>query len=367
MLFSLGMSSIKGRSQVDKCHTMSTGGEHRMSLLELILICALQFEVCISGNPTRMYKRDGQEAILPCGMASPSDTTCSNFSWLYNRDTSKTLNVYVRGRIAKESSGRAARLSLGAGCSLVITNVTAEDAGLYTCRLGTTPDQDAPVFLSVLTISSSPPEAGQKRDGEVTLNCSLVRYSTLGPCKQDSIRWVNESGTLLHGEGVGHKFLGQKNCLSLLSVSQSGLSRKYTCQLLDEENKVLIDADYTPDGQKEQTNSDQTSITIIAAVVGAVVVLVVLVVVVIAAVLIKYRQRAKVTEDVQKPSQQPSCHVVCTQDEPESNLTYITISHANQQASSRQKIRKAEEVTYSTVKTPDKDPSSLYSSVGWPK
>ncbi|KAL7388452.1 hypothetical protein ABVT39_014189 [Epinephelus coioides] len=96
-------------------------------------------------------------------------------------------------------------------------------------------------------ISPSQPDADPKRDGEVTLECSLSRYRSLGPCPQNSICWVNETGAVLLGEGVGYKFLRQTECVSALTVKhQSDNNRKYTCQFVDN-NKVEIEADYTPD------------------------------------------------------------------------------------------------------------------------
>ncbi|XP_038582497.1 butyrophilin subfamily 3 member A1-like isoform X2 [Micropterus salmoides] len=236
-----------------------------MSLLELILIFVLQFEG-IFGEPT-FYKIAGHDVILPCATASSSNTTCSSVSWLYSRDLSETFNEVVNGKV-QQTSPRAARLSLDKRCSLVIYNITAEDAGLYICRHGTNSDHDSFVHLSVLTISPSPPDADPKRDGNITLECSLLRYSDLPPCEQNSIRWMDETGTVLLGEGVGYKLLGQKNCVSFLSVKhQSGHNRRYTCQFV-KENNVEIEADYTPvftrrirDNQTEKSDSDFSTVS----------------------------------------------------------------------------------------------------------
>ncbi|XP_074471420.1 uncharacterized protein LOC141755949 isoform X2 [Sebastes fasciatus] len=323
-------------------------------LLELILIFVLQFEG-ISGKFSYLYNRTGEDVILPCATASSSNPTCSIVSWLYNRDRSQTL-IEAEKRNVRESSARADRLSVDTSCSLVINNITAEDAGLYFCRQGRDNYHDASVFLSVLTVSPSPPDADPNRDDEVTLECSLLRHVNLSPCQKNSIRWLDETGTVLHGDVVEYSSLGQRKCVSSLTVKrQSGHNRKYTCQLVNEQNNAEIQADYTPDFTDPSV--DQTYI-IIGAAVGAVGVLVV-----IAAVLIIYRKRAKRTEDVPKPTQHP--------DEPESNLTYVTVNHANQQASPYKKV-KEEEVTYSTVNTvvkpeADDDPSSFYSSVSKPK
>ncbi|XP_074471423.1 neural cell adhesion molecule L1-like isoform X2 [Sebastes fasciatus] len=215
-------------------------------LLELILIFVLQFEG-ISGEFSYLYNRPGEDVILPCATASPSDPTCSIVKWLYNRDQSLTLIVVEKGNV-RQSSARADRLSVETNCSLVINNINAEDVGFYTCRQGSSINQDAFVFLSVLTVSPSPPDADPKRDGEVTLECSLLTHSDLLPCRLNSIRWLDETGAVLRGEGVGYSFLGQSKCVSSLTVKrQSGHNRKYTCQLVNEQNNVEIQADYTPD------------------------------------------------------------------------------------------------------------------------
>ncbi|XP_044025146.1 uncharacterized protein LOC122863084 [Siniperca chuatsi] len=214
-----------------------------MSLLELFLIFVLQFEAGVSGV-LPLYQVPGHDVTLPCASASSSDTTCSMVSWLYNRDRSQTFSEVLNGNVLK-SSARAARLSLDTSCSLVLNDITAEDAGRYTCWQGRNTDQDVHIHLSVLTLSPSPPDADPKRDGEVTLECSLLRYR--GSCQQNSIRWVNETGTVLLGEGVGYKFLGQMNCVSVLTVKrQSGHNRRYACQFVNMENNVEIEADYTP-------------------------------------------------------------------------------------------------------------------------
>lgn len=115
-----------------------------------------------------------------------------------------------------------------------------------------------------LSVSPSPPDADPKRDGNVTLQCSLLRDTGLNPCEPNSIRWLDEAGTVLLGEGVGYKFLRQMNCSSLLTVKrQSGHDRRYTCQLV-EENNVKIEANYTPvftsgitSDPQEESNSGQ--------------------------------------------------------------------------------------------------------------
>ncbi|XP_039637297.1 uncharacterized protein LOC120546437 [Perca fluviatilis] len=252
-------------------------------LLELILILVLHFQG-ISGREFFLYKRPGEEAVLSCTTESSSPPTCSMVTWLYNRDRVQTLTEVRNGNVG-QSSARAARLSVNTDCSLVINNITAEDAGLYTCRQGRDTSTDVDTYLSVMTISPSPPDADPKRDGQVTLECSLIRIRDR-PCLENSIRWVDETGAELLGEGDGYRVLQQTDCVSRLIVKrQSGPNRKYTCQVVEEKN-VKIEADYPPD-----FNDPNQIYIIIGGVVGALVVLVV-----IAAVLIIYRKRANVTE-----------------------------------------------------------------------
>ena len=74
---------------------------------------------------------------------------------------------------------------------------------------------------------------------------------------------MNETGTVLLGEGVGYEFNRQTNCVSVLTVKrQSGHNRRYTCQVVDERNIVQVEAHYTPvftegtiDDQSEKSNT----------------------------------------------------------------------------------------------------------------
>ncbi|KAM8831501.1 uncharacterized protein AB9W97_003061 isoform 1-T1 [Spinachia spinachia] len=299
----------------------------------LLFILTAQLEIHAVCTFVSLYSRRGQDVLLPCLNALPSDTPCSLVSW------GRTLNqkpqfVVVKGQVDRSFS-QVSRLSLDPNCSLVIRNVSAEDASVYTCRQARDNNLDKQVSLSVMTVSPSEP-VSVPGDGEVTLRCTLWQPDRR--CPRGSLRWRGEAGTELPGGGAGHTLLGQTDCVSMVTVRrQAGPNRKYTCQFV-KGTEVAITADYTPDFSDEP--ADHRSIIIIIAVVAVVVAVAVLVAMV--AVLIKYRKRSRATEDLQKLGQ-PA-------DEPGIDLTYITVSHSHLQAAPRTKV-KGDEVTYSTLKT----------------
>ncbi|XP_035986380.1 uncharacterized protein LOC105922141 isoform X2 [Fundulus heteroclitus] len=214
-----------------------------MLVLELVLIIVLQFEG-IRGQVLFLYHKPGDDVVLPCN--SPSFYySCSIVNWIYSRDTNSSFPLEVQDGKVVQSSPRAARLNVDSKCSLIINNITAEDAGWYTCR----PDSgifDVYVHLSVLTVSPSPPGADPTKDGDFTLQCSLETFRGLVPCPEKSLLWVDETRSELLGEGVGFKSGGQTGCDSNLTVKlQSSSNRRYTCQFV-EDNTVKVEAHYTP-------------------------------------------------------------------------------------------------------------------------
>lgn len=68
---------------------------------------------------------------LPCGAASASSSTCSGIAWFLRR-AERSTTLAESGKVVKRSA-RSSRMSLDPNCSLVLTDVAAEDAGLYLC------------------------------------------------------------------------------------------------------------------------------------------------------------------------------------------------------------------------------------------
>ncbi|XP_076011213.1 uncharacterized protein LOC143004184 isoform X2 [Genypterus blacodes] len=284
------------------------------------LFFLLRVEAYISGETTNVYFRHGGDAVLPC----KGHADCSTIQWLYNRNRAHTATEIANGVVS--STSRADRLNLEDDCALLISDVSAGDAGLYSCGQ-TNPLVDT--YLNILTISPSPPDP----DGRVTLNCSLSRYKELvDPCQ---IHWVAEEAELRDGDD-GYTSVGQKNCISTLIVNpQRGMKRTYHCQVI-ELGEVKVDADYT----SVYPDSPLDAMPIyIAAAVGGIVILVIL------SVLIKCRNKVKVTESPQKTAHSSG--------DPDDSLTYVTLSHTEHNNAIPKKQKEVEEleVTYSTVRT----------------
>ncbi|XP_029966129.1 uncharacterized protein LOC115401890 isoform X1 [Salarias fasciatus] len=330
---------------------------HQMASLRVFLILLLRFEGIRGGiSFYDLYQRPEDDVLLPCLQVSLSETRCSGINWLYDKDASRTFTD-VRYGVVQKRSPRAARLSLHTNCSLIIKNITAEDAGQYTCRYTWDAKGDTQVFLNILTISSSSTDTDPNKDEEVTLSCSLLKFN--GWCKPRSLRWVDETEAELVGEGDGFKYEGQTNCVSYLTVKlQTEHSRRYTCQYVDR-TAVKIEAHYST--VSSGPTSDKAFVFIIGGVVGLLVLLLV-----IAVILLKCRKQAKATKDALKlaniPEETDVTYATVNEhhttdhknDETEISLTYATVSLTNLKVHQKNKVKvetKVEEVTYSTVRT----------------
>ncbi|XP_071268296.1 uncharacterized protein [Salvelinus alpinus] len=198
----------------------------------------------VSGETLSMFSREGDDVSLPCNNVVYPD--CSSTTWLCNRDVSTgTIGEVAFGKIKVEKTERADRLSVGSDCSLRVSDVRAEDAGLYTCQqylteTGPPHGEGAPVHLSVLTISSTPPVTDLKSNVDMTLRCSLLTYEGHGRYNSGvSLSWVPETGTNV-------QVTQRSPCDITLTVTlqREDNNRKWTCTLTEEGN-VKISTDFT--------------------------------------------------------------------------------------------------------------------------
>ncbi|XP_020556291.1 uncharacterized protein LOC105358119 isoform X2 [Oryzias latipes] len=205
-------------------------------LLEIIFMFMLQFT---GFSFEILYERVGDDAVLPCNIDRSSEQFY-DVKWLIDRPDSEEISC--KESVVQSSAG-ASRLSVSRNCSLLIRNITDEDAEKYICRLGNKKwiDYiDVYVYLNVLSISSSPSDV----HGRVDLTCSFKSPLEASFFKENDIIWMNETGSQLSGKNPEFEVHKQTNCVSVLTVKhQRGNSKRFSCRFVDVD-EVQIDAVY---------------------------------------------------------------------------------------------------------------------------
>ncbi|KAL2082139.1 hypothetical protein ACEWY4_021957 [Coilia grayii] len=170
---------------------------HNTTLGQLLTVLLLLQGVHV--DAITVFSSTAGSVTLPCANEITGYPNCSSTTWLYSRDKKTTVEEVALGKIKPENTHRAERLSLLPNCSLHITNVSTQDAGLYTCRqcqsTGAKYGEDARIFLSVLQVSASPRQAEMVIGSSVTLHCQLHTYDNCGASVGGvSLRWVDKEG-----------------------------------------------------------------------------------------------------------------------------------------------------------------------------
>ncbi|KAL4618122.1 hypothetical protein GN956_G20934 [Arapaima gigas] len=227
-------------------------GSNMTAVRYMILGLLLSISPTLTASVERIavYHTAGRHATLLCGSVSFPD--CSETTWIYNSVTlSPTMTLSKDLTVKLED--RAERLSVGSRCSLHINNISAEDAGLYTCRQ---PHQHyAAVYLSVLTVTP------QQTDSMLTLQCVLYTYGGPGWCRDRvSVRWVDHTATDLQKD---HRYqVLTSPCSSNLTtkLESTGSNRRWTCEVTDG-SQVKTSYSYTAENQ-ERANSEEGEATV---------------------------------------------------------------------------------------------------------
>ncbi|KAK9531779.1 hypothetical protein VZT92_011185 [Zoarces viviparus] len=164
--------------------------ELRWIQISLFLILVPQFTAVFVGflgmHFLSTIVRDGDEVTLAYNSVIDDHENCNSTQWIFitgNSTESTEVHLVTNGTIVEEAKAKSDRLNVSETCSLVIKNVTDEDAGVYGFISG---QQHALIHLGVVTLTE------QEDNDEVTLNCS---HST-------SERCVRTPKWLFHGQDI---------------------------------------------------------------------------------------------------------------------------------------------------------------------
>ncbi|XP_060939263.1 uncharacterized protein LOC133015981 [Limanda limanda] len=144
-----------------------------------LLLLLIPFTV-LAAQDSYIIVRAGAEVTLPCDSVTDDHVNCGATDWSFTYSVwTGEVNLFVNRQLdtSEISKSKADRLRLAANCSLVIREVTAEDAGKYKCRqfdLTTQTHEDHLFFISVVNVSRSSPVTEHNRTDEVLLSCFLT-------------------------------------------------------------------------------------------------------------------------------------------------------------------------------------------------
>ncbi|XP_028461674.1 uncharacterized protein LOC114573599 isoform X2 [Perca flavescens] len=154
----------------------------RWIIMSSFLMLLVQFKA--AGTYSFSTVRVGDEVAFSCGNVTDDQDQDHSIDWFVTR-SGITAMLFEHGQIQEEAKAKSHRLSVTENFSLVIKNVTLEDAGGYVCiqfKSGREQGETTVVFLNVVTMTE------EKNDDTVTLNCSV---STSDWCFH-TVKWLYE-------------------------------------------------------------------------------------------------------------------------------------------------------------------------------
>ncbi|XP_073799881.1 uncharacterized protein isoform X2 [Danio rerio] len=173
----------------------------RSPLFLLLIFWTLSTGVFVAGD-THVFSSCGETVHLPC---RNTDQHCRpGTDWVFNSyKRSPAVELISLG--VKQRNPE--RLNLGSDCSLNISRVTTEDAGLYICtqwRGDQKQRPDSVVYLHVVAVSVFPPLSSSPSPGLfLTVYCQLFSYTAdvcnrLVRSEDLHLSWVDEAGVDLN-------------------------------------------------------------------------------------------------------------------------------------------------------------------------
>ncbi|XP_043962815.1 uncharacterized protein LOC122825454 [Gambusia affinis] len=350
---------------------------------KMFLFFILQFTGAQSRNLFLSYTvRAGDDVTLSCENVIDGHSNCYTTSWIYSK-TGRTVELVYHGQV---KDTRSDRLSVSANCSLVVKNVTDEDVGRYICRQfkkqgGSQSGSDALVRLSLVHLTE------YEYQNKMTLICSVV---TEEPCKH-SVKWLFKNNSIDKNNNEiteSSSFCSAAVTFQTSHYINPSRFNTFKCEVKTE-NKVQVFTFSSRPSEKDKTtttsavttvpdkrqNAEETTVTtepdetstirttntsgapdVKQSFLWLYITLPLLLVALITTLFI-----------LLKKARGHKAEQISNDVDPENGVSYASISYTKKSNSSRAKgDDEGEAVTYSTVKSPAVDPSSLYASIKSP-
>ncbi|KAK9531857.1 hypothetical protein VZT92_011257 [Zoarces viviparus] len=177
-----------------------------------LMLQVLSFRAAATQYPS-FTVRDGDEVTLPYKNVTRDQDECNSTTWLFTGSGNTVVPLFEYGKIDEAAKDKSDRLSVSENCSLIIKNVTDEDAGQYICRLfrsGQEEHQGEDMFhLFVVNMTE------QKSNDEVMLSCSVWTHRE---CRH-TVKWLNEGNQ-------DDQVTSQRICSAGLRIKTSHLDQK---------------------------------------------------------------------------------------------------------------------------------------------
>ncbi|XP_007552427.1 PREDICTED: uncharacterized protein LOC106917503 [Poecilia mexicana] len=226
----------------------------------LPLTCLLQTGVRSVKDSVFVYSRIGDVALLPCTKLTSAG--CSSITWTFFRGGRVRYTEEVTGGRVNLDSDKSNRTAVASNCSLVLSDLTMEDAGSYVCLENKEAVTD--VYLSLLSVSLGSPITELRPGGNLFLTCILFTYYDAGSCKPYSnvfrVNWLDEDGKQLHKDDRRYKLTENTRCNVTLRIKLQAEDndRKWSCQVDTTKNNKVTFLNFRSSFLFQNAHTDQT-------------------------------------------------------------------------------------------------------------
>nr|XP_054604149.1 uncharacterized protein LOC107377972 isoform X1 [Nothobranchius furzeri] len=214
----------------------------------LLVTMLLQLPGVVSGDLFYTI-RAGDDIALSCENVIKDHRNCDTTTWGYGKRGRTTQELVTLGQV---KYSRSDPLSLAGNCSLVLRNISAEDAGSYFCSQyeregGHQLHRDAPVYLSVVTLRE------QTEQNKVTFTCSVSPYDE---CRHE-VKWLFK-GNDVEKDHPGIKTSSPSSCSAAVTFHTStyvysSRFKLFKCEVETENKQQLFTFSSGPTGRKTNT------------------------------------------------------------------------------------------------------------------